>query len=179
MRAYSPIEVANWFIRHAEKNGERLDPMKLLKLVYLAHGWHLAVRDEPLINETVEAWQHGPVVPSVYHRFKQYGSRPIDRPAKEYRAHEGQLVEPMVVPGDAETTDVLERVWQVYGPLSGLSLSALTHQPGSPWDEAWRDAQRKGKVRGMDIPDAAIQRHFVEIAGGDSGREEEAGYIAG
>ena len=42
-------------------------PMHVLKLVYLCHGWCLGFTGEALINEPVEAWTYGPVVPTVYH----------------------------------------------------------------------------------------------------------------
>jgi len=44
--------------------------MKLQKLVYYAHGWHLALNNEPLIDEQVECWQYGPVISSLFHEFK-------------------------------------------------------------------------------------------------------------
>src|SRR5208282_4587731 len=70
---YPSMAVANWFI----ENLSRVDPLKLQKLVYFAHGWHLALRDQPLIDELVEAWDYGPVVPSLYHQFKRYGNQSI------------------------------------------------------------------------------------------------------
>ncbi len=40
--------------------------MKLHKLLYYAAGWHLGFTGEPLFDEDIEAWQYGPVVPSIY-----------------------------------------------------------------------------------------------------------------
>ena len=50
-------------------------PMHVLKLTYLCHGWMLGIYDHALINEPVEAWQYGPVVPSLYHKYKKFGRR--------------------------------------------------------------------------------------------------------
>ena len=50
-------------------------PMHIIKLVYLSHGWMLGLHDTPLLWEPVEAWQYGPVVPSVYHLYKGWGGR--------------------------------------------------------------------------------------------------------
>ena len=57
--------------------------MKIIKLVYIAHGHYLAKNDSPLFTEKVEAWDYGPVIPSLYHEFKIYGAFPIDSFAKE------------------------------------------------------------------------------------------------
>nr|WP_256351506.1 type II toxin-antitoxin system antitoxin SocA domain-containing protein [Pseudomonas gingeri] len=51
--------------------------MKQQKLVYYSHGWHAGYTDQPLINEAVETWQYGPVIPSLYHEFKRFGSGEI------------------------------------------------------------------------------------------------------
>lgn len=75
-----PLEtgaVANYLLDLADASGDPVSPMKLQKLLYYAHGWHLAVTDRPLLNEFVEAWRWGPVIPSIYHEFKEFGDAPI------------------------------------------------------------------------------------------------------
>ena len=57
---YSAKAVANYFLARAKESGETLSPMKLQKLIYFAHGWHLAVFDAPLLDEEVQAWDYGP-----------------------------------------------------------------------------------------------------------------------
>ena len=56
-----------------------VSPMKLQKLVYFAHGWHLAIHNRPLVNEQVEAWKFGPVFSDLYHQIKSFGNEKIDR----------------------------------------------------------------------------------------------------
>ena len=88
-----PIAIANYFIKKPFEDGTELTPMKLLKLVYAAHGWHLDLAGEPLIGERVEPWKYGPVVPSAYDEFKDYGDRNITKLA--YFKERGQLVSPL------------------------------------------------------------------------------------
>ncbi len=38
-----------------------VDKLKLLKLCYFAHGWHLAWNGRPLFSEPLEACRYGPV----------------------------------------------------------------------------------------------------------------------
>ena len=68
--AYDSRRVANEFIRAAAQEGRGLSIMTLLKFVYIAHGWTLALLDRPLITDLAEAWRYGPVVPSVYFGFR-------------------------------------------------------------------------------------------------------------
>ncbi len=163
-RPYHPKAIANWFLGRAEKEGQRLDPMKVQKLTYLAHGWHLGLHGEPLINEEVQAWQYGPVINSLYHEFKSFGAGEITGRATSWdfsSQGEPALVEPVVDPSDVDTIALLERVWDVYGSCSAVELSAMTHQPGSPWSQTWQEMTPK--LRGKGIPNSRIKEGFETL----------------
>jgi uncharacterized phage-associated protein len=72
---YSSKAVANTFLDIAKANNVAdISPMKLQKLIYYAHAWHLAFLGQPLIKEEVQAWKFGPVIPDVYFEFKECGN---------------------------------------------------------------------------------------------------------
>ncbi len=122
---YPALAIANEFVRMGMDEGRPIDPMKLQKLVYLAHGWHLAFRGQPLIQDAIEAWQYGPVIPSLYAQFRRYGARDITAPGPE------------AANAPAITNDVralLQQVWKKYGGLSAIELSMFTHEAGFAWD---------------------------------------------
>ena len=59
---------------------DALTNLKVQKLCYYAAGLIAAVRGQggkPLFREQIEAWQHGPVVPTEYFRFSQFGGSAI------------------------------------------------------------------------------------------------------
>lgn len=154
---YSPKAIANFFIEIAKEHGESIRPMKLQKLVYYAHGWFAGHTGKPLIDETVEAWQYGPVISSLYHEFKRFGSNPITAKATDFVDFE--LVE--VPPPKEETTKkFLSNVWNSYGKYTGLTLSEMTHAEGSPWELTWKE---KAGVKGADIPFERIAEHFKAL----------------
>ena len=68
--AYDSRHIANCFIRRAKNDHESMSIMRVLKLVYMAHGWTLAVLNRPLIMDRIEAWEYGPVIPTVYYAFR-------------------------------------------------------------------------------------------------------------
>src|SRR4051812_38412301 len=77
---FKPKAIANYFLDLAEMDNEKIQPLKMQKLVYFAHGWYMAFMGDPikpLLDEYVEAWQYGPVIPDLYHAFKSFGSNPI------------------------------------------------------------------------------------------------------
>lgn len=82
MSGYSVTTVANAILELAWRQGESVSPLKLQKLIYLAHGLHLALYGKPLINATVEAWKYGPVVAPLYYELREYGSSLIKRPVR-------------------------------------------------------------------------------------------------
>ena len=156
--AYPAAAIANEFIRIAERKGRRLTQMQVQKLVYFAHGWHLALTGEPLINERVLAWDYGPVVRSLWRAFKEYGSNPIQKMAR-VPDWEGDLVNwitPTVEDGEqpetnAYTAALIRRVWEQYGSLKAYELSELTHVEGGPWSRTRENG--RDFIRDADIYD--------------------------
>ncbi|MDE0125843.1 MAG: DUF4065 domain-containing protein [Bryobacterales bacterium] len=156
---YPAKAVANYFLN---KNRD-LTQMKLHKLVYYAHGWHLGFMGQPLLDETLEAWTYGPVVPSVYSEFWRCGSSPIRRLATAFDWETMAEYSPEVDPSDRIVRDLLARVWEVYGDYTAAELSNLTHAENSPWT-----ATRKANpgVKRAGIPNKLLRSHFEERIGG-------------
>ncbi len=126
---YDARAIANYFLDLAHKEGRSLDPMGIEKLVYFAHGWHLAVFDAPLVEQPIEAWNYGPVIRDLYQCFKEFGTGWIRRPA----AKNGVPSSIDAVEETKQTRALINRVWSVYRHYSSIQLSNLTHVAGSPW----------------------------------------------
>jgi len=125
---YHAIDIANYFLYKAqistEEDQELISNLKLQKLVYYAQGLHLAAYGEPLFPEIIEAWTYGPVIPELYHFYKENGSDGI-------RADE--KFDPSVI--DEGTRNFLDDVYEVFGQFSAIRLMDLTHS-----DQCWVDA---------------------------------------
>lgn len=158
---YPALAIANYFIDKANVEDTPLDHLRLQKLVYMAHGWNLAVHGDPLISDGVEAWKYGPVIPDLYHRFKSYGNRSILENAALVQGLE--VTVPNVDYGDVETRELLDSVWEAYRHLDGVQLSNLTHKLGTPWEKTWRKAHGR---RSLPIPNREIEAHFRELGSG-------------
>jgi uncharacterized phage-associated protein len=157
---YPAKAVANYFLDLAKGQGKQIDPMKMQKLVYFAHGWCLALKDAPLITERIEAWQYGPVVRELYAAFADVGSGPITHPAYETRCEklivgyyapriDAQEEEGQVDKESAKS--LISEVWKVYGDFTAIQLSNLTHLPESPWAKAWLPNQRNTTIDDENI----------------------------
>ncbi|RMD63362.1 MAG: DUF4065 domain-containing protein, partial [Planctomycetota bacterium] len=100
------------YLASKSKEPELITNLRLQKLLYYAQGWSLALRGEPLFDETLEAWKHGPVAPSVYHIFKTHGKQSI--PQGEARKDSPLLSE--------EDKAFIKSVWRRYRRYSALEL---------------------------------------------------------
>ena len=118
------LDVARYFVSQCDHDaGDNVSNLKLQKLLYYAQGVSLALHEQPLFSEHIEAWQHGPVVPSVYHALKVFGSGAVV-------LCEGVDFEKF----DDETRSVLNEVFEVYGQFSAWKLRNMTHDE-PPWAE--------------------------------------------
>jgi uncharacterized phage-associated protein len=157
---YNPITIANFFIYKSIDEGMPITPMKVLKLVYIAHGWHLGLRKEPLLTEQTEAWKYGPVVESIYRAFKDFGKEDIDKVRFFTRGDKKELEELM---SSNEDVQFLEKIWSTYKLYSGVQLSSLTHLPNTPWDITW-NKNGGSLMNGAIIPNSLIKEHYIEKA---------------
>lgn len=121
-------DVAEYFLTSVDEDaGDSLSNLKVQKLCYYSQGYHLAMFGKPLFCEPIEAWEHGPVVPSLYREYKQYKASAIPRP---------QDFDPESL--DPETRSLLDEVYSVYGQYSATKLRNMTHA-----EPPWRDAYAK------------------------------------
>ena len=137
----SANDVADYFLsKNDETAGDLISNLKLQKLLYYAQGFCLALTDKRLFAEPLEAWTHGPVVPRVYRRFKEYGETALPSAGQRPRF-------------DKETSALLDEVYQVYGQFSAWKLREMTHQE-TPW---------KCTETGQTISHSALKSYFKTL----------------
>lgn len=109
-------EVADHILYYSEYG---LSHRELHKLLYFAQGFYLAQYDEPLFNESLQAWQHGPVSPRIWGKYRHFGFHLIARPANVniLPAHVSALILAVVV---------------AFNPLGQNRLIEYSHMD-SPW----------------------------------------------
>lgn len=121
---YNAEITADYFLYKAQNNSqELLSNLKLQKLVYYAQGLHLAMKGIPLFDEEIKAWEYGPVIPELYHKFKSFGADEIQVTG----------FDPNII--DAETREFLDEVYSVLGQFSAIGLMNLIHE-----DQCWKEA---------------------------------------
>lgn len=156
------LSVANYFIDLAHGDNMEIRPLGLLKRVYIAHGFHLAICDAPLLDsrfDKVEAWRYGPVIPSVYHSFKAYKNEDIKEKAIILNWDNGKDIPVFETPNleDEDARDIVKAVWLRYRDYTDSQLVALTHRKGTPWAFCYREGENR------EIPDLITKLFYTKI----------------
>lgn len=120
----SCFDIADYFIWIANETGSFISNLKLQKLVYYAQAWYIALHNNPLFEEDFEAWVHGPVIPSLYQKYKSFGWQPISED---------------VAPGlPNDVLQFLDEVAEEYFACDAYELEQMTHAE-DPWNWARGD----------------------------------------
>jgi uncharacterized phage-associated protein len=163
MPAWSP-QIANELIRLALADGIAFDQMKLQELVYIAHGWCLAITGEPLTGDRPEAFEHGPEYRRLADALVRWGVDPVTSEISLAKVTANYSKSDATLPKGAELDGheqaILEKVYADYGGLPTSQLATVTRGTGTPWDQVFAN----GAGRQRDIPHALIKAQFAKIA---------------
>jgi len=159
---YSPVQVAWKLVEIASKKNMVITPHKLQKLIYIAHGFCLAVYGRALISSPVGAWMYGPILPKVYVEFKKFRNNEI-----ELSGDENFLVM------SREEDELLGIVMDCCGSLTGICLSKMTNAKNSPWYQVWHEGSNPATK--WTIPDNIIKSYYKGLLDGGSPLFENIG----
>lgn len=124
----SAKEIANYIVSYFSTIATNpiegdLTNLKLQKLLYYCQFESLKKHNQPLFNEAIEAWDYGPVVPSVYQEYKKFGRDVLD------------TENPNLLLNPDEVKLLVDEVIEDKGKYTGIALMRMTHQ-----DNAWQKA---------------------------------------
>jgi uncharacterized phage-associated protein len=146
---HEPRTAAKTMLVEAGHAGLALTNLKLQKLLYLAHGLMLARHGRPLVNETFKAWKYGPVLESLYHRIKVFGT--------DAMSADDPFIKPWPeLPADAaDARRAIVDVLAQFGRMSSSGLVNLSHAPQGPWERVYT-----ADTASSEISDESIEDYF-------------------
>ena len=128
----SVAKIASYICQRYQKEfGERIDEMKLHKLLYFTQRECIVQTGEPIFPEIMHAWKYGPVMPEIRQLYKE--NRLVDLPSvKEMKPYH----------------EVMDEVFREYATSKPLTLVSISHA-----ELSWKRA-RKGfaKFDSSDVP---------------------------
>lgn len=130
------------------KNGNwAITNLELQKILYIAQMFSYGKRGKPLFDNSIEAWDYGPVVPEVYHKLKFVGNGAIP-----------SFMFPSETCVSEENKVFISHVSEMVNGLKGWELVAITHRIGGAWQSTYRPG-----VKHLVISPSAIQNEYSEL----------------
>jgi uncharacterized phage-associated protein len=146
---FTATQIADWIVRFRLEVGAPVDPMSLQKLLYYAQAFHLARHGKPLFSNGFEAWKYGPVLPRVWHQYK-------DSPTPLLPQEDDATTQ---LPSEIE--DELRDTVGFFSRMTPFGLSDATHNE-DPWIEA-RSGYDAHQPSSVPIPDNKIREYYAGL----------------
>lgn len=156
---YSALDVSRYIINYSNDQDYGISNLKLQKILYLVQAYYLIKTGFPCFSDVIEAWDFGPVVPIVYHEYKQYGSGDIPYISSYiqfdkkniWQTHRVNYKDSII---DVDDKKMIEAVVDKFKDFSASDLVALTHSQ-APWINAYK------KYANNEITIKSIRDYFV------------------
>ena len=133
-------EIANYIVSYFSNIATNsiegdLTNLKLQKLLYYCQVLSLKQNDKVLFNETIEAWDYGPVIPNIYQKYKTFSRNVLDTNTPNL------LLKPDHI------KSIVDEVIEDKGKYTGIALMHMTHQ-----DNAWKRAfKSQDRIISVDL----------------------------
>lgn len=131
--------------------------LKLEKLTYFCYAEYLCEKKKKLFKDTIYAYRLGPVIESVYKKYRKKAFSSIEDNKKLYNdAEKRAAIKSRIIASHngLEKLVSIENTLKKYSNLSASELVALTHKRNSPWY-----ISDEGKINNKEISDEIILKY--------------------
>lgn len=122
---YDANTIAKYIICYESEQLRAVSNLRLQKLLYFVQAQFLVSKKEPCFSDSIEAWDFGPVVPTVYHEYKIFGSSSIPTSIT--------MKDIFIDPYDRK---IIESMLDNCAKYATSTLVGMTHRQ-RPWIEAY------------------------------------------
>ena len=134
--------------RLATRSGWTLTNLEMQKILYLAHMFYLGrTGGQPLVAGEFEAWDYGPVHPTLYHKIKIYGSEPV-----------GNVFHSIPDIPDGPEASIIDEAYDGLGKIGASRLVKVTHRIRGA-----RAKHSKAGERRCMMPNADIMQECIDL----------------
>lgn len=134
---------------HILRTHGTMSAVRLQKLLYYSHAWHLVSQDAPLFDDTIKAYEHGPVVGQVWNSHRGKAQVGVEHVASECRSALSD-----------DEREVIDAVVAAFDDVSSWGIVDVVHDE-DPWLEAFACKQSGKSDR---ISDRAIKDYYSRLS---------------
>lgn len=135
---YSAIDLAKYIVTKCTSENEPISNLQLQKILYYIQREFLQMQNVPAFRDEIEAWQFGPVVPTVYYRFCGSGAMPIKNSFEN-------------IPIKSYDKSCIDKIVEEKRRLSPWSLVEDTHKSDGAWAQVYRNGAGNHKPISTDL----------------------------
>ena len=133
---YSALDVAKYVINKCTTEQDAISNLRLQEILYYIQKWFLQ-NGLMAFDDDFEAWQFGPVVPSVYNQYSSFGGVPI------------RLKYPVVL--DSNDIEFIDPVIVLKRNLTPWVMFDDIHRPGKAWDKVFEGGKGAYRMISKDL----------------------------
>ncbi|MCI9101812.1 MAG: DUF4065 domain-containing protein [Lachnospiraceae bacterium] len=146
---YNVMDVARFIVNYSIDIGRPVSNLKLQKLLYFVQVAFIRYYGVPCFEEPIVHWRHGPVVESVYQKYKAYGAENITDKEMEYYSFSFDLESMSFITERRKYTEnifefghcfLIRTIVEQYKDVSPWDMVELTHKE-APWKETNRNEE--------------------------------------
>lgn len=140
--------VTSYLVKKCIDEGNPLTNKRLQKLLYYIQAWHLAINSEPIFDDKIEAWIHGPAIRSIYETYKSFVANPINSVLNI-----GEKLED-------KTILFIDKIVKAYSAYDTATLEYMTHAE-APWQNA-RKGLESNESSNNEITQESMRTYYAK-----------------
>ena len=122
---YNALDIAEYIIKYEDAKDHLINNLKLQKVLYFLQAQFVVSTGNSLFDEEIVAWDFGPVVMSVYNRYKVYAGASIFINNSGCR---NAYIDPV-------HKEIINKILEYIRPYSAWQLTQICHHQ-TPWMNA-------------------------------------------
>ena len=142
---YKALDIAKYIIWYSKQKNYSISNLKLQKILYFIQADYIANTSRLCFRDSIEAWDFGPVVSSIYGLYKIYGSAEIPYDGSN------SIIKDIKLPDQKRIREIVDKC----SKYSASTLVAITHKQ-APWKLAYR------RYENNEITPASIKEYFAK-----------------
>ncbi|MEK5108234.1 type II toxin-antitoxin system antitoxin SocA domain-containing protein [Cytobacillus sp. FSL K6-0129] len=161
MTVYRALDVADYIVHYCIETGKNISHLKLQKILYFLEA-HYLVNDSTLFTDDISKWRLGPVVESVYHEYKEFGSNNIKYIPNRISIDDTGKVSVSsfnVDIIDEHDKNVINTIVDKYSSIGPFILVNATHEH-TPWKED--EPNINNGVKGLYYNKTELRDFFIK-----------------
>lgn len=116
--------------------GWNLTNLQIQKILYLINLFYLGRTGKRLINEDFEAWDYGPVLPSLYREISFFGSDPVLDIFKHIKP----------LQKNEDRYDIIKELGEKLSKMTAGQLVSITHNRQGAWAMHYDPISKNNKI---------------------------------